>query len=147
MTMFTQWKSIAYVADIFATGSITGASIALSVVHHESATPVRARDMAQRLRHRLESRLKLTPAQVQKIGPIIDKLGEDMKSVQVETIQRLGKLLDTANAQIATELTPEQKCRFEAMQKKRRELSRDSKPFPRRNRRGSQPGEPGSSHE
>ena len=125
MINLTRWKLLAYVAAIFAAGGITGASIAWSVFNQKTADPVRSLKITQRLHNRLEKRLDLTPAQMQKIDPIINKLGADMNSVYSDTVRRLSDLEDAAEPQISAELTAEQKARLEAMQKKRHALFRD----------------------
>ena len=131
-------KSIAYVTAIFLVGGVTGASIALSVGHKKMNSAVRGRDMIQ----------VLTSDQVNKINPIVEKLGEEMRAIHLDAMQRTGKLIDSAHDQIAAELTPDQKHKLERFEKERHDSMRerhegmhDRPPFPPY-RRGKPPGGP-----
>ena len=132
-----RWKSIAYVSAIFLVGGVTGASIAMSVGHWRMDGPIRGRDMIQHLRGKLQARLDLTPEQVKKINPIVEKLGAEMRAIHLDAMQRTGKLMDNAHDQIAAELTPEQKRKLERFEqerhesmRERHESQRDRPPFP-----------------
>jgi len=122
MINLTRWKLIGYVVAIFVTGGITGAGVALTIANQKAANPAHSLKVTQRLRNRLGKRLDLTPDQMQKIDPIINKLGIDINAVCSDTVQRLSALLDAAEPQIAAALTPEQKVRLDAIHKKRHAL-------------------------
>ena len=123
-------KSIAYIAAIFIVGAIAGASVAMSINHRRMGGPMRAHEMIQLVRGRLRERLDLTSAQVQKIDPIIEKLGTEMRAIHMDAMQRAGKLMDNAHDQIAAELTPEQKKKLERLDRERHNWMHDRPPFP-----------------
>ena len=114
-----QLKAIAYSSAIFLLGSITGAVIALDADRHASSRPPFIHDMSQHLQNRLEAKLELTPAQLQKIQPALAKLSVDMQAVHTETMSRGSKLMDVFYGAIASELTPAQQLKLEELKKAR----------------------------
>ena len=112
-------KTIAYSVAIFLLGGIAGAAIGLGVSRHAWTRPPFIHDMSQHLQSRLEAKLELTPAQLQKIQPAFAKLSADMQAVHSETMKRGSKLMDDFYAAIASELTPEQKLKLEELKKAR----------------------------
>ncbi|HEY5043142.1 MAG TPA: hypothetical protein VIK53_14205, partial [Verrucomicrobiae bacterium] len=70
--------------------------------------------MAGRWQHDLETRLSLSAAQTQKIGPIIM---DGMKTFGLTLHDQMGLALSNCNARIALELTPEQKIKFAEIEK------------------------------
>ena len=56
----------------------------------------------------LESRLKLTPPQIEKVHAVMDANVVDLTAVREETIGKTNVILDRMIAQIDQELTPEQ---------------------------------------
>ena len=60
----------------------------------------------------LESRLKLTPPQMEKVHAVMDAGIVDLIAVREETIGKTNVILDRMIAQIDNELTPEQAAAF-----------------------------------
>ena len=56
----------------------------------------------------LESRLRLTPAQMEKVHAVMDANVIDLTAVREETVGKTNVILDRMIAQIEKELTPEQ---------------------------------------
>jgi Spy/CpxP family protein refolding chaperone len=104
-------KITLYLAAIFATGVITGMFISYQVARH--MMPSREK-MVNRWCDDLQSKLDLTPDEMQKIRPIIEK---DMTDFKEELFQQMLANLSNCNAQIALELTPAQKTKLEQLQK------------------------------
>ena len=149
-----RWKSIAYAAAIFVVGGGTGACLALGLIRHPRGGPPRSAEMAQRMRETLRTELDLTPVQTKKIDPLVEKLGAEMRAIHIETMERVRKLIDSAHDQIAAELTPEQKRKLEAMERKRKQrfetmdrerhkFMREPPPFPFHRHGSKRDGEPG----
>jgi Spy/CpxP family protein refolding chaperone len=82
--------------------------------------PPRPHDMAQHMRDRLRSRLALTPEQLQKIDPIIQKTSDDLNAIHQETVARAAQITENCNAQIAASLSPEQRQKLDQMEKEHR---------------------------
>ena len=116
-------KTIAYSVAIFLLGGIAGAAIGLGVSRHAWTRPPFIHDVSQHLQSRLEAKLELTPAQLQKIQPAFATLSADMQAVHSETMKRGSKLMDDFYAAIAGELTPVQKQKLEELKKARPEFS------------------------
>lgn len=132
MMTLQNWKSVGYVVAIFVAGGIAGASIALSMTHHKFPGP---RDMQRFLTHRLD----LTPEQVQKVDPIVDKLNTDLQAVRRDARQRASKLIDDADTQIASFLTPDQKAKMQQLQRARREHMMHHRWHPRHRENAPEP--------
>ena len=85
-------------------GGIVGHRIAKEHARRKS-NPEAWNVIAMRL---LESRLKLTPPQIEKVHAIMDAGVVDLTTVREETIAKTNPILDRMIAQIDEELTPEQ---------------------------------------
>lgn len=85
-------------------GGIVGYRIATENARRKS-NPEAWNVIAMRL---LESRLKLTPPQIEKVQAIMDAGVVDLTAVREETIAKTNPILDRMIAQIDAELTPEQ---------------------------------------
>lgn len=97
-------------------------------------------EVTRHVRAHLRERLDLTPAQVEKIDPIIEKLGADMWTIHREAAQRVARLMDNAHDQIAAQLTPDQRRKLDKLQEERQNRMGD-RPFPFRP--GGPPGPKG----
>ena len=85
-------------------GGIVGYRVAKEQARRKS-NPEAWNVIAMRL---LESRLKLTPPQIEKVHAIMDAGVVDLTAVREETIAKTNPILDRMIAQIDNELTPEQ---------------------------------------
>jgi hypothetical protein len=107
-----------YLAAIFAAGFVTGVFVTFQVGRH--IMPGQA-EMAARWCKELQSKMSLTPAQVEKIRPIInDEMGEFKSRLSADMLLNLSN----CNVRIAGELRPEQKTKFEEIQKKQEDMIR-----------------------
>lgn len=100
-----------YLAAIFVTGVVTGMFISKLIVAH--MMPSREK-MVDHWCGDLQSKLDLTPEQMHKIRPIIEK---DMADFKDDLCRQMVANLGCCNAQIAAELTPAQKVKLEQLQK------------------------------
>ena len=85
-------------------GGIVGYRVAKEQARRRS-NPEAWNVIAMRL---LESRLKLTPPQIEKVQAVMDAGVVDLTAVREETIAKTNPILDRLIAQIDHELTPEQ---------------------------------------
>ena len=81
----------------------------------------RPEKMAERWCGELQSKLDLTPGQVQKIRPIID---DAMVQFKTGMTREVLLNLSNCNARIAVEITPGQKAKFEQIEKEQQEFIR-----------------------
>ncbi len=124
MNQLTSWKTVCYLAAIFLGGGVTGAVITAGTVKKKAFPPPDPAHIARHMRSRLQDRLQLTPAQMEKIDPIIDRASAELAAAQTDSRQRVAEIFRKANAQIATELTPEQQRTFAEMEHERLEFLR-----------------------
>jgi len=122
MTQFSKWKIIGYAAAIFVAGGISGGALGVYETKSDLFVPTRQQELARHLLGRLRTRLDLTPDQVAKAAPIIESAATDIRSIRMETVQRINKVFDDSYAQVSAILTPQQRIVFDQIQKQRREM-------------------------
>ena len=129
MSRALQWKLIVGFLLVFIAGGVTGAFFGASYAHQMFFQSRHHGMMADRIRQRLRKELDLTPEQLTKISPIIDKEAGQLEQIRQETGQRVHGIIADAHQQIATNLTDEQRTKlkdFEARMRQRHERRRDS---------------------
>jgi hypothetical protein len=110
----SKWKISLYLVALFLAGVVTGAIITAQIGRHIMMHVMQPDAMAAHWEHDLETRLNLTPAQAQKIAPII---ADRMKNFGSLLHDQMSLALSNCNARIALELTPEQKIKFAEIEK------------------------------
>lgn len=140
MNHLTKGKVILYLAAIFvvgaAAGSVAGFGAGKEKVEKKVfGPPPSAEDMSRRHREKLQSRLGLTPDQMEKLMPLSEQLSAEMDTLHRRHGEAVKQAFVRFNEQLVELLTPEQKEKFEAMERDRRE----------RFNKMCKPGEPGSS--
>ena len=109
-------KVVLYLAGIFFAGIVTGIFISFQVARH--MMPNQA-NLTERWSRELQSILNLSPEQMQKIKPVIrNTIGGFKDSLAADALAAL----TNCNAQIAVELTPDQKVKFEQLAKEQVEF-------------------------
>jgi hypothetical protein len=126
MNTLTRQKVIFYLAAIFVVGGLTGGVLAWGLKEDDKRDkrPRKSqtmRDVCDHMKKRLETKLGLTAAQMQKIEPILDQTSRDMQAIHKRTIGKIDELIEKQNAEIAKELTPEQRVKLEEMNRERLE--------------------------
>jgi Spy/CpxP family protein refolding chaperone len=107
-----------YLTALFAAGVVTGMFISYQIARR--MMPSREK-MADHWCGELQSKLNLTPEQMQKIRPVVNDALTDFKNNL--SCQMLSSL-SNCNARVGLELTPEQKAKFEQIQKEQQEFIR-----------------------
>jgi Spy/CpxP family protein refolding chaperone len=118
MNRLLQWKLIAGFFLVFVAGGITGAFFGGSYVRHhffESRHPER---IAGRMKDRLRAELNLTPEQLTKISPIIDKTTAQLRDIRRDTGRRVHQIIADAHQQMATQLTDEQRQKLKQIEER-----------------------------
>jgi Spy/CpxP family protein refolding chaperone len=116
--MNRKWKISLYLAAIFVAGVVTGMFISYQLVRHMMPTQER---MVGHWCGELQSKLNLTPEQMQKIRPIVNDAVTDFRN---DLSREMLLSLANCNARVVLELTPEQKAKFEQIQKEQEEFIR-----------------------
>ena len=114
-------KLALYVLAIFLAGGGSGALIAWKVSRRVPVPPMTTTEIGARLRARFQSQLELTPDQAQKIDPMIDQAMRRVEAIRKETASHVFANVSNLHEQVLVVLTPEQKVRFEELERERRE--------------------------
>jgi Spy/CpxP family protein refolding chaperone len=115
-----RWKLILAFVLVFLAGAACGFFGALHV--HQFFARMDSGAMAQHLKHRLRAELKLTPEQMQKISPIIDRAASELKTKREQTMRDVHEIFEQAHREMQPFLTPEQRTRLQELEKRHRHL-------------------------
>jgi len=115
-----KWKLIAGFLLVFIAGGITGAFFGGSYARHHFFELRHPERIGGRMKERLRSELNLTPDQVAKISPIIDKATGQLRDIRRETGRRVRAAIADAHRQMAAELTDEQRQKLKQMEARHR---------------------------
>jgi Spy/CpxP family protein refolding chaperone len=114
MNRFRKLKIVLYLTILFLAGMGTGVFVSFQVVRHMMPSEAR---MTDRWSKELQSKLNLSPEQMQKIGPIIrETIGGFRRALAGDALSALSD----SGARITNELTPEQKVKFEKLEDEQR---------------------------
>src|SRR5207247_10157228 len=73
-----------------------------------------------RMKERLRTELNLTPEQVTKISPIIDKTAAQLRDIRRETGRRVHETIAESHRQMAANLTDEQRQKLQQIEERHR---------------------------
>ena len=113
------WKLIAGCLLVFFAGGMTGVFLYSSYARQAMFEPPGGGRMAERIRERLRKELNLTPDQVEKISPIIDRTAAQLEQIRHETGQRISELITNAHREMALSLTDEQRVKLQQLEERR----------------------------
>ena len=120
MTSLGKRKFAAYVLVIFLAGAGSGALVAWQVARRVPVAPSTPAEIGARLRARFQTQLDLTPEQRHKVDPMIDQAMLRVEAIRQETASHVFANVSQLHEQMLTVLTPEQKTKFEALERERR---------------------------
>ena len=136
------WKIIVVLFAIFVAGGVTGGFVTLRVLREKFSNRPMPEEWAPRHLKRLVDRLALTPEQQEQIRPIVrhnmEQLNRLRKQSQAETQMRI----ESMQRDIAQKLTPEQRAKFEQMNRELRE-TREAREKAERAKRANRERRPG----
>ena len=116
MNRALKWKLIVGFVLVFVAGGMTGAFLGASHARHLFFAQPHRGMMSQRMRDHYRAQLNLTPEQVAKISPIIDKTAAQLEQIRHETGQRVHELFTEAHREMAAHLSDEQRAKLQAME-------------------------------
>ena len=128
MNWLRHWKVILALLALFTLGAATGSVITLKVVKRVIESRTNPERMSQSLLAEYQRRLKLTPEQVEKIRPILQRTGREMWELRTEMSRRTFQVIRLSHEDIAAELTPEQREEFTRLNRETRERLRQQGP-------------------
>jgi len=128
MNKISRTKVALYAALIFAGGLATGV-VTAPLLGRAFRGPPSPEQMSRRMLSMLEKRLDLNREQIAQIKPIIDKSGENMRAIWLDTARRVSAQVDEINKEIAPLLSPEQKVKLDKFTAEARERRRKRTAF------------------
>ena len=132
MNRALRWKLVAGFTLVFLAGGVTGAFVGMAQARrHFFLAPHRA-FLKERWGDRLRTQLNLTPEQVQKISPIVDKATTDLETIRTETARRVHETMGQAHRDRATNLTDDQRKKLQEIESRHRgrRMFHERRPLP-----------------
>jgi hypothetical protein len=124
MNRALQWKLIAGFVLVFIAGGMTGAFFGAMHARHLFFEFHHPGLMGARMRDRLRTELRLTPEQVAKISPIIDKTAAQLAEIRRETGRRVHEVMIGAHREMAANLTEDQRLKLQEIEARHRHRGR-----------------------
>jgi uncharacterized protein YpuA (DUF1002 family) len=120
MNRALQWKLIAGFILVFVAGGISGAFLGGLYARHHFFEVHHSQLIGARMKDRLRAELNLTPEQVEKISPVIDKTAAQLRDIRRETARRVHETVAQAHQQMAVNLTDEQRQKLQQIEERHR---------------------------
>jgi Spy/CpxP family protein refolding chaperone len=120
MNRALQWKLIAGFILVFVAGGISGAFLGGLYARHHFFQLHHPQLIGARMKERLRAELNLTPEQVAKISPIIDKATVQLRDLRRDTARRVHETIGEAHRQMAVNLTDEQRQKLQQIEERHR---------------------------
>jgi Spy/CpxP family protein refolding chaperone len=120
MNRALQSKLIAGFLLVFVAGGITGAFFGGSYARYHFFELRHPERIGGRMKERLRAELKLTPEQLAKISPIVDKTTAQLREIRRDTGRRVRGIIADAHRQMAAELTDEQRQKLKQIEQRHR---------------------------
>lgn len=115
------WKVIIVLLGIFAAGGVTGGFVTLRVLKTKIMNRPVPEEWAPKHLKRLVDRLALTPEQQEQIRPIVRRNMEQLNRVRNQSMAETQTVVEGMQRDISAQLTPEQRTKFEQMNRELRE--------------------------
>jgi Spy/CpxP family protein refolding chaperone len=120
MNRALQWKLVAGFILVFVAGGISGAFLGGLYARHHFFQLHHPQLIGARMKERLRAELNLTPEQVAKISPIIDKAAVQLRDLRRDTARRVHETIGEAHRQMAVNLTDEQRQKLQQIEERHR---------------------------
>jgi hypothetical protein len=120
MNRALQWKLVAGFILVFVAGIISGMFLGGVYARHLFSEFHRPEIIGARMKERLRDELNLTPDQVAKISPIIDKTAAQLREIRRDTRRRVHGIITESHRQMAANLTDEQRKKLQQMEERHR---------------------------
>jgi len=120
MNRALKWKLIAGFLLVFLAGGLTGAFVGASHVRHFFFKFHHRGEIGERMRERLRRELDLTPEQVAKISPILERAAAQLQQMRRDSGQRVREILKETHRQMEPNLTDEQREKLKQIEERHR---------------------------
>ena len=121
MNKSLRWKLIVAFVLIFLAGAACGFFGAIHM-HQAFFARMAPGSMAQHMKERMRAELKLTPDQMLKISPIIDRAASQLTMAREQTMRSVHEIFNQTHREMQPLLTPEQRVKLEEMEKRHSRL-------------------------
>ena len=124
MKYLTKGKIVLYLAAIFVAGGVTGGVISWRESGEKKwKPPLTSKGICDSFRNRLRVELGLTPQQLERLEPLLQKRATTMEEIRTRTVKELEELIRTSDAEIADtlNLTSDQRAKLQELGKNRHE--------------------------
>lgn len=115
------WKVIIVLLGIFVAGGVTGGFIALRVTKNRIMNRPVPEEWAPKTLKRLVERLELTPEQQDQIRPIVRRNMEELNAIRNHSMGKTQIVVEAMQKEISEKLTPEQRIKYEQLNRELRE--------------------------
>lgn len=115
------WKVIIVLLGIFAAGGVTGGFVTLRVCKNKVLNRPVPEEWAPKHLKRLVDRLALTPEQQEQVRPIVRRNMEQLNRIRNQSMAETQTVVEGMQRDISAQLTPEQRTKFEQMNRELRE--------------------------
>jgi len=115
------WKIIVVLFGIFAAGGVTGGFVGLRVCKNTILNRPVPEEWAPKHIKRLVDKLGLTPEQLEQVRPIVRRNMEQLNRVRNYALAETQTVVSIMQRDIAEVLTPEQRTKFEQMNRELRD--------------------------
>lgn len=113
------WKIILSFFVVFLAGALVGGALTVHLAHEHFLRPPKASEVSERMMHELQTELKLTPEQVEKIKPIVVKSTAEAEMYHRQIFTRFQEIFSQTDEAIEVQLSDEQKATFEKLKARR----------------------------
>jgi len=120
MNQALRWKLIAGFILVFVAGGISGVFLGGLYARDLFFGFHQPEQIGARMKERLRAELNLTPEQVAKVSPIIDKTAVQLREIRQETARRVHETIAEAHRQMAVNLTDEQRQKLQQIEERHR---------------------------
>lgn len=110
-----RWKLIGGFLVVFIAGGIAGAFLGAVIERHHRWEAVHQGPLVQRVRNRMQSRLDLTPEQMKKTEPILEKAAQHLEEIREESGQRVRGVFSETDREMAPALTDAQRKKLQTL--------------------------------
>ena len=128
MNSTLKWKLVSGFLLVFVAGGMTGALV--SAVWARKFSPPHHGLVAEHMRARLQRELRLSPDQVQKITPTIERSAAELERIRLASARRVRQTFDATHREISENLTDEQRQRLQRMRMRRAHWVHSQQPTP-----------------
>ncbi len=122
------WKLILLLAAIFLAGGVTGAFIMMRIGRKMIAERPLPGQWAPLHMSKLAERLSLQPEQVELLRPIVHRNFEDLGRLRASCMAETQLIFVRMEREVAEKLTPEQRVKFDELNRQMRERARKFMP-------------------